>query len=1029
MFRNDSKKLNSKGLTTEKAKTLCDLHKRREQTQGQFFTPEWVSKNIWHYLNQYIESIYHKHKTPLSVVDTSIGSARLFEGAPYSRINIYGSDIDSRCIDAIAKDGAKSGIEYTLLNCGIECLDVSGMDIAVINPPFSVQLNSATLTPYPCTKFGRLGANTTAKSHLYALEQALDGASMVVAILPDSMRYECFEKRELIEIINLPKETFLSEGANVKTSVYVFHKNFKGDFKESSWSKNETPKILDLKGKRNTNTVRFNELGTDEARDSIHLPVTGDNRVELHHHNRKIIIKFFCGLTEAKVRNGLLEEKATGKRLPKEIIYKGDGKLLLDVYLLQEDPQKSLEETCKLIDSLGGHCSISPTLKGYFKKLIKRHDRARTPMYRCVKEKGSNIVKLQAKRRTMLDPKNLKSASIPKGMLIDGEIKDGEYELNYGGQKAILRRDELVKRYDILNEGNNETKWKVKHKGLPHHFPDIAQQYETEIKKAGIDKWLAPFQIFSIVEGLINPYGYIGAWQQGSGKTRKAIAMALLSSGRSLIVVESGLLPEMKQEFIKLNIDNRLWKVLEHGDMPTAKVNITSYATMRQGKKISYYKDEIIHGEKKEKYVNKIVRTNADKWRGLINLMLCDEGGLLCNLDTQQTKAVNRINARKLICLDGTPQRNYARDMLPLSVATGGNGVAHQQYGVKSKAYLESGLINSANHCRRGVDEFSDNHVVTEWVTWQFSEELQGGAKREVPKIGELALFRSWLAPNIQRRLRDEPDLAIFKNCPDPIYEKYACEWDKEHLAHYLKVATEFAQWYRNQQDSCRNIGLISVLTRINAVVKASNNPHSIGEKEEFALYTPVTSKQRLCVERIKARLAEGRKVIVYQKSPDTARRLHTLLKKEGIEALEYTGKEAIKKRAKALYDDFRNGSVNVLLSTRVGQKGLNLPEASCGILYDRDWTCSKEDQAIYRMLRPEQKQQVVVDILELEGGIDSYQDQMVTWKRRCEEAGLDFGEGVDMDEEFLHLDSILQNFCSDILDMGVHEAKEALSA
>ncbi len=1030
-WRNISRNIESKGLVVDKATSLADLHRRRRETQAQYFTPEWVSKGIWQVFSAIMDSAKANEVTHFTVLDNAVGSGRLFEGAPVGDLSLYGLDIDSRCIDALSKDAEQAGLCYEFVEGGMEDLTASGFQFAVINPPYSVHLESPNLTPYPCNSFGRFGQSTAAISHEYALEQALDAAVFIAAVLPVSMEGYCRAKRELKSVVYLPRDTFISEGANVETAVYFFGPGVIDQVQIARIKGMDVWPVLNasyihLKYRDNP---RFKLTGVNHSAPVITLLVTGNSRVELHHHNRRIIVKYHCGLVQAKVANGLLRDVAYGKRLPKTIKYQGDGQFLLDVLLLQDKPHLQLFNLVKQINALGGDAWISPTLAGYYQKLLKKHRRAITPMYRVIKSKGIEFVSIKARSRTLLEPGNFNSPSVAKGEVLIATPNGGEYAIQYKNHNVILRRDELQKRFEITGDGDigTESEWHVMYKGLNHYFPEIAHQYQQMICKAGID-WLAPFQLESLVEGLVSPYGYLGSWEQGSGKARYALALAFLHSGKNMIVLESGLLPEMLIEIEKIGVPSSLWKVVSAGDMPTAKINLVTYATLRKGTRITYPKVYKRGTEIREILTTKIIRTNAQRWRRQISTLICDEGGLLANLNTQQTQAVKTLSAKKLIILDGTPLRNYPSDLLPLSVVSAGNGVAHQPFGVRGNVHVEQRLIESANENQRGEDAFFDSFVITQWVTNEFREEMQTGGKRVVPKINNLSVFRKWLAPNIQRRLRAEPDLAIFSNCPKPERDIFTISWDQEHLGHYLKTATEFANWYKNNKGSSKALNLVTVLARIGAVQRAANSPH-VESKSSMVLYPPVTSKQRFALDRVCHWVDDGRKVILYAQSPEVLNRFHVELAKQGIDSVLFTGQQDINKRAKALNDEFRYGSTPVLLSSWVGQRGLNLEQAEVVLFYERAWSSSSEEQAIYRTQRPSQTQKVMVEYLHLAGSIDLYMDQIVTWKLKAADAGLDFGDQASDEEEFLHLDTLLHRFCDDVLNLSVHDAKKLLAA
>jgi hypothetical protein len=135
---------------------------------------------------------------------------------------------------------------------------------------------------------------------------------------------------------------------------------------------------------------------------------------------------------------------------------------------------------------------------------------------------------------------------------------------------------------------------------------------------------------------------------------------------------------------------------------------------------------------------------------------------------------------------DGSPIANYPRDVFGLIAFTGGDGTAAQPYGYR-RGYLDCQWLATAQHAQRGVDRFRDDFVVLEWVTWEFAESLQDGAKREVPKIGNLPLYRQMLAPHIKRRLVCEPDVARYIQIDPPAVEVVETDWDPSHLSLYLR--------------------------------------------------------------------------------------------------------------------------------------------------------------------------------------------------------------------------------------------------
>lgn len=1010
-----SEERTSKGLLARRASSLADLHRRRQETQAQYFTPAWVARGIWQALRE-VTAQAERTNHALSVIDTSCGSGRLFEGAPTDCL-LYGLDTDRSCIEALSADAAAAERLYHFEHGSMANATLSGFDIAVINPPYSLLLESPNLTPFDCTSFGKYGPNSHALSHEYALYQALECAKYVVAVLPETMDPTCKAIDSFLMKVKLPAGTFLSEGANVMTAVYFFGNGTRQEDRVVSPS-DQWPAIS-LRALLFSRKPRLSMTGVDLGEKTISLPVTGNQRVELHHHNRRIVLKYHCGLVMARVANAVLQAPARAVRLPSSVRYAGDGRLLLDVLLLQDSPADAFDSLLAQIRAAGGSPWVSPTLAGFFAKLIRRHRRVMVPFRRSVKESDDQQVTLVTRQRTLLSPLDLNSPSIAKGEAIRAAFVDGSYVIVHGEYQYSFRRDEIERRFEIACAAN-PTQWMVKFDGKAAAFPQLSQAWGKVINQQGIT-WLASFQRESVIEGLISPYGYIGGWEQGSGKARYAIALALCHPGRNLIVVESGLLPELKRELAKLDIPAKKWEVLTRYSRPTRKITVVSYRTLRHGTRVTV--------ENKKKVLrSKVLRSNAEMWRRQFNTVICDEGGLLANSATQQSQAIRRLAGRKVIVLDGTPQRNYPRDLLPLAAITAGNGVAHQPFGLRGKPYLQSWMFNSMNQCQRGEDHFFDQHVVTQWVTWEFKEDMTKGAKREVPKINHLPEFRTWLAPLLQRRLRAEPELAEFSNCPRPERSLLTVEWEPEHFRHYLSVAIEFANYYREMKksNSSKALNLVAILARLGAVQRAANAPHMHSETS-MGVYLPVTSKQRAAINRVKHWVKAGRKVIVYAKNPSVLERLAGLLKEQQIESVLFTGEQNIEQRTLDLDSQFRFGSVPVLLSSWVGQRGLNLEQASVALFYERDWSAVTEEQAIARMLRPAQRQQVMVEYLHLRGSIDDYCAQLVEWKAAAADAGLDYGEQVGCEDEFLHLDQILNAFCEDVLGHGAHQAHRRL--
>ena len=184
-------------------------------------------------------------------------------------------------------------------------------------------------------------------------------------------------------------------------------------------------------------------------------------------------------------------------------------------------------------------------------------------------------------------------------------------------------------------------------------------------------------------------------------------------------------------------------------------------------------------------------------------------------------------------------------------------------------------------------------------------------------------------------------------------------------------------------------------------------------------------------VERIKEVVATGQKVLTFCHSPKAVQRFAAELEKASIPTVVLHGEISQKQRTHDLRAEFRFGDTPALLATHgVARTGLNIPEASWVIFYDRDWSSTVERQAKARVLRPQQKNPVTVEYFMLPGSVDTYQAQMVEFKGEAADSGLDWATPTHSPSDFLHLDTVLGRFVDDIAkQLGVtrHEVRDYL--
>ncbi|MFP3646568.1 SNF2-related protein [Paraburkholderia sp. SIMBA_054] len=987
-----------------------ELAAARRQHLGQFFTPDAIAAFMWSFISGW------RLNRRIRLLDNSVGSGRLFQYADPERYAVYGVDVHAEVITRCQKVFEDAAFDCEFRHAGMEDIQPTNFDIAIINPPFSVHLESPHLKPFPCTTWGRYGANTSALSHEYSVHQALDAANIVVALLPITTAEAVMTgglgdsaRRRAAGLFELPPDAFRSEGANVRTAVVVFdrYRSRPSDFVRTKVENLALPgPDLGLHYEDRSfgePRVRFQKL--DDSVPAITRPVTGDKSVVISHDGRRIRLGFACGFNEAMVLNSVFVERIysrDGHRLPRGFRYAGQGLLDLETYLMQDHPRAALDRLLDRIRSVGGAPQFAPGFLEHFERRARRCIRQATPLRHVAWTTGagsSDNVTGKARETHKVDATRWASPLVMAGESVNfAREDDGRYRYVVKGANYHLSVDELNARFAVENVAEG---WEVVHEGLAVKFPQQAAALKARVQSLGIDQWLDwEFQTEDLVETLMKPSGCVIAWEQGCGKSRLAIALILASQVRhGLIVVESRLIDEMMNEIAQLPVDADDVKVIGRAADLTdlRRINLISYERLRMPV---------------DKDASKRV-TYAHRLRRRIGLLVADEGERLANPTSDQSRALWQLSARRRYVLTGSPIPNYPRDAFGLIAFSGGDGTAAQPYGYRL-GYLEQNWINTVEYAMRGVDRFRDDFVVLEWVTWQFAESLQEGAKREVPKIGNLHGYRAMLAPHIKRRLVAEPEVAKYIRIDPPEFEVETVDWDSGHLAAYLRAADEFADWYRSSRDDRKACNLVTILARIRAVHFAANYPQYGMEGVERI--GGVTSKQRAVISRMREIAAEGKQAIVFAENPGVLDLLARELASHGVQSVPFHGEIPIKRRVSDKDKRFLTGLATGLLATKAsGRAGYNLPNADYILFYDRSWTWRIEYQAMRRALRWNRKGTLKVLYFHLPGSIDEYQDQMVAHKRDATQAGLDWATPEFEDETFLHMDSLLDRFVHDL--------------
>lgn len=1058
----------SRGSTAARPGSMAGLAATRKAHQGQFFTPDALAATLWRLVTPAMDAAKARSEDArVAILDNSVGSARLLQYAAPESHYLAGVDVDADLMRELKTVAEEAKFQCEFMSGGMERIRPKGFGVGLINPPFSLHLETPTLEPYLCTAFGKYGPNTSTVSHAYALHQALAACDIVAAILPITYAEEAAQDKtlnpRLRAVVKLPPKCFSEEGTSVNVAILVFGKNesprapiaIKLDSLDDA-----LPKLDLYCCNTHENTPRLHPKGLEDNAPAITLPVTGKKTVRVSHNGRRINLKFECGLTQAKVMNEVLDRslevgRPENHRYPRGVEFSGQGVLDVEIHLAQPDPQASLNAFLKTIRAAGGRPEIDEGFKNYFAKRIRGLEREITPFRHTVYlpkgavSTGSKGITGRARKTFVLDPTVWGSPLLKAGQKVTLTpvivASHDHYRITIDGKHYDMNADTVYERFEI-DEGAHGGGWTVVHEGRIKKFPALAHALRQRIKRHGIDKWLTwGFQQDDLVESFLSPHGAIMAWTMGLGKARLAVALCLLSECRhNLIVVEPHLVPEMlrelnglfpenkldaeagltiedvEQALADLNVDQSLWQVIrEPSDLKTLKrINIISYNRLRMPINPAHQR-----------------RTYASRLRRRIGLLAADEGHLLRNTDTQQTRALWQVSAKKKFIMTGTPAANYPRDIHPLLAFVAGDGTAAQPYGIR-RMYLEPALRQSMAHCMRGVDRFREDFISLEWVTNEFAEDNQTGAKREIPRIKNLPAYRAMIAHHVKRRVLKEPEVLLYVRIPDPRKIITEIDWDIPHLIHYLRVAQDFRAKYIEAQRKAGkkgiSVNLVAILAQIGAVQFACNYPRHYAKG--IGNYHPLTSKQRFAIGRLVELAATGHKTILYADSPELLDMLGRELAAARVDSVVFHGGRSIEDRTAELDARFRFGPCTTLLASEfITQTGLNVPQSDRIMFYNRAWSAKTEDQAGARVLRPQQlSNDVLFEYLHLRGSIDLYQAQMVDFKKDSIDAGLDWGTPVTDGVDFLHMETILGRFCENLAGLyncKTHDLRKTLES
>lgn len=283
-----------------------------------------------------------------------------------------------------------------------------------------------------------------------------------------------------------------------------------------------------------------------------------------------------------------------------------------------------------------------------------------------------------------------------------------------------------------------------------------------------------------------------------------------------------------------------------------------------------------------------------------IDLLVLDESQNIKNINSQTTKAVLLLNAKKRVALSGTPIENNLLELYSLF------------------RFLNPEMFGS-------VQEFTNDYIVP---IQKYSD---------TSTIEEL---RKKIYPFLLRRVKKE----VLSDLPDKIEKLVYVDMNDEHRRCYEERRKYYYSLLEKNTSSQGNFDKFFVLQAINELRHIVSSPELESKKI-------ISSKKEVLIENVIEAIENNHKVLVFVNYLSSIESICDSLKENKIKYLKMTGQT---KDRQNLVDKFQNDSrYKVFVMTlKTGGVGLNLVSADTIFIYDPWWNTTVENQAIDRAYR-----------------------------------------------------------------------------
>jgi len=481
--------------------------------------------------------------------------------------------------------------------------------------------------------------------------------------------------------------------------------------------------------------------------------------------------------------------------------------------------------------------------------------------------------------------------------------KKDEYIILSDGTNALINREYIEKLQRVFKEedGNkikvsffdmpivqdmiDEKAFENDFMGSKDFFEGINELPKEEVEYPKLNATLRDYQKYGYkwLKYLTdNNLGACLADDMGLGKTLQAIA--LLSNlheekkKKSMVIMPKSLIynweNEIKKFAPKLKVGVYYGINRDFSSLKKVDIILTTYGTIR----------------------NDIENLLEHKF----DLLILDESQNIKNINSQTTKAVLLLNAKKRVALSGTPIENNLLELYSLF------------------RFLNPEMFGS-------VQRFTNSYILP---IQKYSD---------TSTIEEL---KKKIYPFLLRRVKKE----VLEDLPDKIEKLVYVDMNDEHRRFYEERRKYYYSLLEKNTSSQGNFDKFFVLQAINELRHIVSSP-------ELETKKIISSKKEVLIENVIEAIENNHKVLVFVNYLSSIESICDSLKENKIKYLKMTGQT---KDRQNLVDKFQSDSrYKVFVMTlKTGGVGLNLVSADTIFIYDPWWNTTVENQAIDRAYR-----------------------------------------------------------------------------